>query len=131
MSYHYRIEPAITIVGEDLTNLQYALSTKTNAETVAKLILNGYYATKENLSPEEVSELTGKPVDGYKWLDAVQVFNMGWTPEREGLQGIADKFAEFAKFTGYNFPHGAYVITDDYDRAVTVTVSNSGCHFNY
>lgn len=131
MSYHYRIEPTITIVGDDLKNLQYALSAKTNTETVAKLILNGYYATKENLSPEEVAELTGKPVDGYQWLDAVQVLNMGWTPEREGLQGIAGKFAEFAKFVGYNFPHGEYVITDDYDQTVIVKVSNSGCDLSY
>lgn len=129
MSYHYRIEPSIVIIGDKLTGLKRHLNLDNNSlfGLSDELSKQGYPTLPEGYSPEEVKEITGESHKPWEWKDGLGVHNVGWTPEHEGTQGIANRFVKFAEFVGYNFEDGEYSITDEYNRVVTIIVANNGC----
>lgn len=131
MSYHYHIEPSIVIAGDDLSNLKKKLDEPSLFGLGVAMSKQGYATQEHRYSPSELAELLSKPVEEWKYVDVLVVYNMGWTPEYDGRQGIAERFVQFVEFIGYNMRHGEYTVTDDYDRKVIITVADGECSITY
>lgn len=130
LSYHYSINPSIVILGENLLDLKRHLNKYSLFGLSDELTGKGYSTLPESFAPDEVAEITGEPTDSWNWFDGL-VVSLGWTSEREGLQGIVSRFTSFVELIGYNLPHKVYVITDDYDRQATIEVTSTGCVVSY
>ncbi len=111
MSYNYSVNPVVSIAGDELQLLKYALGVTRDDDVVKALDAQGFTSFVE-FAPGE---------DGY-YVAHVDVVHFGKVNEREGIDGVVKAFRKFIDFTGGRVSNGDYTLTDENGNSEVITV---------